>query len=458
MARLRIGIKPGVGSTVKIMANNTDDPWTTPNTDWEKFRFNGEDTEYCYFNDIVLWNPTVTTYYPAGSTSTNYVMKCEGGYVFMHYARALVHYGYIPIVQHRYFKQPGNEAWYYTVTSVANGNISAMARLKPISTPEFNGGDAAQLVSCYSMNTDYWPCSFITKYPANVDYSSLAGVRTAGHRGVVIDKDEQMVRVAKPGFDARTATPDQCIIHEGQRPISLLLYGQTTVAGATTVTVPVGNVPANAIILINGIDSAGKLASVSTPRASFLVPSVAFTARIVGTNLELKNLNGGSTGNVTVLWYILNEDASGVSTGAGKIIETLPDEIRIMRPGAGTTPKPGDVLLSSKGRYMPLVAHGVLNAASFVGNNNVRSCDVTIPVLDNPPTILSVIQKIGNSSTVNDGDLFIDARYYSAFFGNMMPLTNWWVYDKPTSKITFSAVPNNDNSWRLRYYVLASPN
>ncbi|RWI74791.1 MAG: hypothetical protein E5V72_00990 [Mesorhizobium sp.] len=453
-----MGKKPGVGSVIKIMANNADDPWTTPNTDWEKFRFNSENTDYCYLHDIVMWDPTVTSYYPAGSTSADYIMKCEGRYVYMHYARALAYYGYIPIVQHRMFLQPGNAAWYYTVQSIGSGCGYSMARIKPAATGEYNAGNATNLISTYAYNADYKPASFITKFPANVDYSSLGTSPVAGQRAVVIDKDAGIVRVAKPGFDARTATKDQCIIHEQQRPISLLAYGQNTVAGATTVTVPFGNLPANAIVLINGIDSAGRLASISTPRASFFVPSIAFSAKIVDGDLVLSNLNGSGTTPVTLLWYILNEDASGSTAGAGKIVETLSDEIRILRPGAGPAPKPADVLLSSKGKYMPLVAHGTLEAASFSnGSGSQKVYNLTIPDLSNPPTILTAIQKVGSNSAMNDGDLLIDGFYYFVF-GGALPLSYYWVYDQPTNKVTFTVVNTNDTSWRLRYYILASPN
>ncbi|MGO4831986.1 hypothetical protein AB4144_06755 [Rhizobiaceae sp. 2RAB30] len=85
MTRLFIGWKSGVGGVVKIMANDADNPLTTPNTDWWKFKFNSETAAIGYSETVspdgsqllpsngYTWNAgvggaDVYYYYPAGST------------------------------------------------------------------------------------------------------------------------------------------------------------------------------------------------------------------------------------------------------------------------------------------------------------------------------------------------------------------------------------------------------
>ncbi len=95
MSRLFIGIKSGVGPVVKVMQDNGDDPLTTPNTDYHKFRFNSEIQQIAYsyersdwaFSGTYWWTacpnaatPTPTpdivygdfAFAPAGSTSSDF--------------------------------------------------------------------------------------------------------------------------------------------------------------------------------------------------------------------------------------------------------------------------------------------------------------------------------------------------------------------------------------------------
>lgn len=56
MTRLFIGHKAGVGAVVKVMQNDADDPLTTPNTDWHKFRFNSEIQSIAYSYERTDWD------------------------------------------------------------------------------------------------------------------------------------------------------------------------------------------------------------------------------------------------------------------------------------------------------------------------------------------------------------------------------------------------------------------
>lgn len=89
MKRLFIGHKTGVGPVVKVMESDSDDPLTTPNTDWHKYRFNSEVQEIGYAYEKVEWsflgvdwwsacpngagtpNYGGFAYYPGGATNVN---------------------------------------------------------------------------------------------------------------------------------------------------------------------------------------------------------------------------------------------------------------------------------------------------------------------------------------------------------------------------------------------------
>lgn len=96
MSRLFIGSKAGVGPVVKVMQDAGDDPLTTPNTDYHKFRFNSEIQQIAYsyersdwaFSGTYWWtacpdaaspapNPDLVygsfVFAPTGSNSTNFV-------------------------------------------------------------------------------------------------------------------------------------------------------------------------------------------------------------------------------------------------------------------------------------------------------------------------------------------------------------------------------------------------
>lgn len=48
------------------------------------------------------------------------------------------------------------------------------------------------------------------------------------------------IRVSKPGFDARYASVQQCLLHEDMKPMSFLTQGYLTVASGSSASVALG--------------------------------------------------------------------------------------------------------------------------------------------------------------------------------------------------------------------------
>ncbi|MFA9261798.1 MAG: hypothetical protein ACEQSB_00360 [Undibacterium sp.] len=78
MTRLFIGNKPGVGGVVKVMVNDADDPLTTPNANYSKFKFNSESTDIGYISETYTkqWN---VSSYPCPSGAQSYYLYYPNG-------------------------------------------------------------------------------------------------------------------------------------------------------------------------------------------------------------------------------------------------------------------------------------------------------------------------------------------------------------------------------------------
>lgn len=476
MSRMFLGLKSGT-PVLKIMADSADDPLTTLNTDWEKFRFNSENTEYSYIEDIIEWPLGVTTYWPPGSNSANYILKNEvvGGndFVFCNAARAIALYGFLPMVLHRAIDIASGKVNYYRNDTIIAGNPFSMAKIKQIGgllatafyDNSFSSGHPGELVSAMPIS-GISNMSLITRFPCDRDYTALTGTPVSGDCFLSIDQPSGRCRVARGGFDARTAARTNCLIHEDQRPITTVAQGFASMTTGQTVTIPIGvDTPDGSFPFLIGATglTAGvsKMTSLSYPSAGFFTPNMAFEAQVVGNDLVIKN----NTNVTTTVFYVImvENDQTPTTGGAGKILTTENDEVKMMRPGANVPPVPADILLWSQYKYCPLIAYGKIANTSFSGSTgSLTACtyDLTIPALANKPIVLCAVQKVGANADLNDGDVIIDGRYTSGFSGSTLWMSSWWQYDPATNKVTFTVVDTNNSGgggWVLRYYILAVP-
>lgn len=467
MSRMFLGLKSGL-PVLKIMADANDDPLTTPNSDFEKFRFNSENTDYSYAQELIFWDTSVTTYYPSGRGPSDYVLKCESGTVYCNAFRAIDYYGFLPLIQHRFLSRPGNKAYYFSIDNLYPGNPYGMARIKKQSgiyvsaTFRNTTGYPDDLVSALPPLNNSGCLSIITRFPCDRDYTALSGTPVSGHCFATFDEKRVRARVARAGYDARTASRFQCLIHEDQRPISICAHGSVTIPASTTVTVPIGvEVPDGAFPYLHGtITTSGTILSFSYPRAGTLVfPAMSLEAHIVDNDIVITNSNNTS---IAVYYSVMVEDAfAPTSGGSGKILNSNEDGIKILRPGASTPLVASDILLSSDYRYCPLVAYGTIPDTAFSGTSGVlqiRTASLNLPAMTNKPIILTALQKVGATSAFNDGDVLIDAYWKGAFFGTINPLTYYWEHDPAANKINFTVVDCAGSGWLIRYYILAVPN
>lgn len=198
----------------------------------------------------------------------------------------------------------------------------------------------------------------------------------SGQRSVEITKD--FCRVAKPGYDTRSATPTQMAFDSSGRPLSAI--------GADDISLPAGVSSYNLGFPV----TANMLADV------FLYSSEVFTFPMSrrGTSLECEYWFSGSSiffnntqsATVRCRFIVFANDRAALTTGTNKVFRQFTASgqsvTQLLRPGAGNTPAFRDIMLDSRWPCIQILAEGYQTIAS---RSNVR-----------PPN-----QNAGQSFTVN---------------------------------------------------------
>lgn len=180
----------------------------------------------------------------------------------------------------------------------------------------------------------------------------------AGQRSVEITKD--FCRVAKPGYDVRTATPTQLAFDSAGRPLSAI--------GADDINLPAGVSSYNLGFPV----TANMLADV------FLYSGEALTFPMSrrGTSLECEYWFSGSSiffnntqsSAVRCRFIVFANDRSPLTTGTNKVFRQFTaggqNVMQLLRPGAGANPAFRDIMLDSRWPCIQILAEGYRTIAS----------------------------------------------------------------------------------------------
>ena len=417
MTRMRIGVKPGVGPVVKVMVNDGDDPFTTPNTDHHKFLFNSEVQEIGYAYDLASFSTTGTYlhnntpigseqwhYFPSGSTASNcqmavMVARQQSLYYgpsigFQNGREYAVFYAFdrMSALSYRSIQLPlrDNSAWDAVCSCTflqygATGDHHYVSKYKFVED-ETTENAAGTLYTAFNVNlgrrsppqgggTIAYPnfpvseaASFVlektivsTELPMENDpYPAVTGSFAANKH--VMRLGNGVVKLAKPGFDVATATRDQLILSSDKVPMKVAKTGFVTIANGATVSIAVAYPLSTSNYVDYQLQPAGSARLVVPPYPDNTVQPLTVEHRIVGQTLEIRNTSGVA---VDVRYFVLTEDAELPSSGGAKILDTSGAYHVIRRPGtAGTRGK--DILVDTRSAYMPIVAQGWVPAASVV--------------------------------------------------------------------------------------------
>ncbi|RJG44909.1 hypothetical protein [Mesorhizobium sp. DCY119] len=387
MARLFMGKKTsGGGGVVKVMKDNTDDPNTTPNTDFGKFLFNSETQDIGYITG--LWSVpfsafqssgSTPVYGPAGSTSGNalyytYYLGLRQGWFSINRIFGAPPYTFNPMIEIRTRQSNGRYSagasryTTYNMGSNSGVHVSApgyVARGGETAAP--NGWTPGGWVYYFTApvgDSGGTYVSTVWELPCdNVAIGSPTATPVAGQCNVRINPTT--VKVARPGFDVGSATGRQLILDSDRVYAKVLKAGEITIAAGAyaTITSPVP-IPATAYLDWNWYFTGG---SVIWPPAT--TGQVAKDTEngleysISGSTVTVYNTGSAS---ITVRYMLCadNEDSTP-STGGSKILfsgnDGIQDFVQIKRPGSSdTSTKLRDILLDTRFSYIPIIAEGWL--------------------------------------------------------------------------------------------------
>lgn len=433
MPRLFIGWKSGVGGVVKIMANNTDNPLTTPNTDWWKFRFNSETAAIGYSEYIESqnfpaagYNWAVDTSYPYPATGTtkwraNTASFVGRNYLFMYVrpnaAWPTTDRAYFPYVmqaassmyQPRYTFRRQNypsssdsfvlsstacpasricnywngsswsfaavDPWY---SNAVQTGAAAEARLwitgyvgQPYENPPYTSGPYSD-TAMFTGNPQTFAVYTVSLPVNNSAYPAVApGTPVAGQKMVRIDRTT--AKMSKPGYDVDTATDNQLIFNSNKLPMKIIKTGVVNIAAASTVTIPMDR----ALAATTFID----YQTSRVPNAAWIPPlpedwsSEIWTMhKFSGNNLILWNRS--PTEAVYVRYIVMAQDDLAPSTGTAKVFDAnfATGNITLRRPGSAGT-RFADTILDSDLTYLPIIANAYLPIGSAVASDDSKVGD-----------------------------------------------------------------------------------
>lgn len=417
MTRFRLGHRTGVGPLLKIMKNDTDDPWTTPNNDHGKFVFNSETTSLSYILGMEKFEYGGPSVYPPGSGSTNQNLyyprphhtvasyTLSGQHYENHYFDFQAAYGlaYWPMVEVR--RRRGTVLMeairylYATVYSYAPSHGSAEASSF---AADAVGIGTRIFVSGVSTLLRYQVCAFVPsdrnlvtaavwEFPAeNVAYNLPSGTPVSGQK--VLEISQTRAAMARPGFTVAATNPRHFIFNSNRVPAKILAAGEVTIAAGSSATVAIDSafhplsaftyVDMHARFTISGFNlllhpPVPDLGWVSWDAEGATLDYRVFTERVV--------LYNTGTREVVARYLVVSHDDQGQSSGSNApVLRGVQGQyVQVCRPGANIPPRLNDILVDSRLPMIPIVAEGWIPNASFsIASDNAafgthRAADVT---------------------------------------------------------------------------------
>lgn len=192
-----------------------------------------------------------------------------------------------------------------------------------------------------------------------------------GKLAVQISSDQ--CRVAKPGFDVRTATPAQLAFDATGRPLSVVAAADIALPVGTTfydtgVTLPENTVAEVQLYVGSSIFYPG------SPRDE---NNFTATYWFDGTRIYFQN----STAACRARFIVFAADALGPTTGSNRVLrhftEGGEDVVQFLRPGASIPPRFSDIIIDSRRPVIQILDDGYLSVPATDGYSQSVSFDAT---------------------------------------------------------------------------------
>lgn len=206
--------------------------------------------------------------------------------------------------------------------------------------------------------------------PADNFYTE-PGTFSSGDR--IFDQTETYgFRMAKSGFDARTATGDELLLGGAPQAMPIYLSDRLTVAASTTLTYSLPSyVPANAVVMMqyNKVGEARHIPSLLQSVISSGTRIYEIGWKIDSGTLYLQN---HQTSDYEVIFFVTSNLRPSVTPG--EIIKEGTGYLQFCRPD-------GEVEIDSRWSYAPLIDHGFAELDSTdLGDTTYLPLSVTVSI------------------------------------------------------------------------------
>ena len=295
-----MGVKPGYGPVIKVMRDAADHPWTTPNTDWDKFIVNSEVQEIAYGHVGISHTFVPADYsFPTGAfpdvrywpNEANWIWRSDartsGGsaYLFFHFNLENIpdtilnafHFlirdasDWVSLWTRRTYRYNAND-WYHQFSrkywftprqqdvdyglgilyDSDTGTWSQWEFLVSLWPTGVVGNDNSE-TSGPNSQSYYTTREFKFSYyrldlPMDGSaYPAVVGTPSPGKK--ILRCSPSGFRMAKPGFDLDSATTEQLLFSDENVPLKIIRTGTVTLAPLATAQVDLGAVYPSSILV-----------------------------------------------------------------------------------------------------------------------------------------------------------------------------------------------------------------
>ena len=342
MARLSIGNDAG-GPYLK-MTSDAYDPATEPDGNYSNFRFNSHHAEIGYFDEILV-DGSPSNYSSTSGEFSSFRVAISASYSY-------------PSIYDFYLTDGGGwnyPQWWRSINTTfgqAGGNewgSVAYAEL-PINYPV----PTRQVLSTQGYLNGY-TCKFIISdlpVDATTPLPFAEATQVPGQQ--LFDVTSSNIRLARKGYDTRTADADHLIIGGNAKTMPVYMSRRVNISASQLLSIPLPSwVPANAIVLMqwNVIGQARRLPSIWVG-GSGTGEQKEIRWKITGGNLVIQNLAPYS---YNVVFFVVSQQVSD-PLGGPAFREGTQDGEKFIRIVQGN----GVVAADTRWSYMPIIKSGVL--------------------------------------------------------------------------------------------------
>lgn len=427
MPKFVLGSRPGSGGFLKVMRAKADDPFTTDNADVSKFLFNSEN-KLSHIAGMTRWgwspskypfggdNSWRAYYEPSGSNrnTCHLLVTCEQNTVgnrfmvfyyfpkrqfpdvsstspmceirsvklsngrvkgpFLDYSGSGVNSG--TYAEGGLFRSSPGYATFLTQTATArlpSGSVTLDAGSKSLTqitaSPFYGTDDTHKIIAVWDL-------------PADSEAMVADGTPVAGQK--VFYASPSIIKLARPGYDALTATKRQLILDsQSVTPAKIVRAGEFSLASGASLFLasifPLG--PETYLDFHIGRSGDPVTFPMVTPTDIAKEKNVQMEYLVSPTGVTVYNTG---TQAWKMRYMMIAADLSAPTTGGRKILRQGPDYVQIKKNGSSdTAPSLSDIMFDSRMAHVPIVAEGYLTKAMMTeaptSNYGDRAKTITFP-------------------------------------------------------------------------------